>query len=133
MKNTFYLSLFFCLALISCSDNAVSPKMLEGSYEGIFIMTCTDCTPQSTDVVLDFDNSQFTGSSNSRNLPAIGTGAFSIKENNIQFTNASFWTADFDWSLILDGNYKCTFKEETLQLERKLGKHTYTYQLKKIK
>ena len=49
-------------------------------------MTCTDCTPQSTDVVLDFDNSQFTGSSNSRNLPAIGTGAFSIKENNIQFS-----------------------------------------------
>jgi hypothetical protein len=62
---------------------------------------------------LDFPN--FSGSSDIPKYPAIGQGTYySDNDANLRFTNQSLFTADFDWSLILNGDYITTMTGDSL-------------------
>ncbi len=54
-----------------------------------------------------------------------------VKGNNVEFNNECVWTAEFDWTLILSGEFQITSTSTELILERKMGDITDLYKLKR--
>ena len=130
MRALYYI--FSCILLSvlisSCTEEEITPNAIKGTYEGTFTQQSTNETAR---VSIELGSSSFTGSTNLRNFPAIGTGAFSIEGSQIQFTNASFWTADFDWTLILEGKFSYEVEDDKLILTKTEQGKTQTYVLTK--
>ena len=87
-------------------------QVLSGRYMGKFYRTGGD----TVNVSLLFTENNFSGSSDRPKYPAICNGTFSANKNGstntIQFDDVCMWTADFDWSLILDGEYDLKFNPD---------------------
>ncbi len=61
---------------------------------------------QTANVTLVLEYPNYSGTSDIPKYPAIGQGTYySDNEAKLRFTNKSLFTADFDWTLILDGDY----------------------------
>lgn len=126
-----FLAIIILFGLISCNDQNITPNNIEGAYEGTFSVIHPD-DQQSNVVTLEFDNGTFKGESTNPNHPALGTGAFRLKGSGITFTNASFWTANFDWNLILEGEFIIESNGNQLQLTKTINQTTYKYNLTKV-
>jgi hypothetical protein len=59
----------------------------------------------NSNVTLSFEGNKFSGSATNNQSPAICSGTFSTTENEIEFVNGCFFTANFDWTLILNGKF----------------------------
>lgn len=100
----------------------ISVSELRGEYTGTF-----ERDGEVANVELQFNNRQYTGYSEIAKFPAICKGEFTIKSNVIVFTNICPWTAEFDWSLILTGEWVYQFTGNTLTLTSSIGdKYTLT-------
>ena len=118
---TFYASAM--IFLISCSkNNDCSSNSISGRYTGTFkrYNTSVDKTAQ---VSIDFNKAIWTGSSEFPTYPALNTGTFSLAHNNetISFKNKAGWTADFDWTFILDGNFILHKNNDSLVFTKSYG------------
>lgn len=110
------LLILFALSFISAckKSNEVQTenKTLSGRYLGIFYRTGGD----TVNVSLLFIDNNFSGSSDRAKYPAICNGTFNIEKNSgassINFNDNCVWTADFDWSLILEGEYELSFNAD---------------------
>ncbi|MBL7770548.1 MAG: hypothetical protein JNK20_16330 [Flavipsychrobacter sp.] len=116
-------SAFFFLLLSSCSKNNDNPaNSLSGRYSGTFkrFNINSDITAQ---VSLNFNKNNWTGSSQYQTYPALHSGTFQVKDNNetISFTNKAGWTADFDWTYILDGNFILHKNNDSLVFTKSYG------------
>jgi len=116
MKLLFIL-LFVIPAITACKKSqdtipGTGDEILSGRYMGTFYRTTGD----TVNVSLLFTDNIFSGSSDRTKYPAICNGTFSMQKNNdaykIQFNDNCIWTADFDWSLILDGDYELVFNPD---------------------
>jgi hypothetical protein len=86
----------------------------------------------SSEMTLIFDNGRFTGISSKIKYPAICRGTYEIVGNKIKFANECFWTAEFNWGLILSGEYTYTKTNgELVSLVREEGENSYIYTLVK--
>lgn len=104
----------------------------EGKYSGYFVRSTGDDAGSPSEVVLMFSGNTFTGSSDTPKYPAICEGTFSIKEDKITFTNTCPWTAEFDWTLILNGEYVIYVDGDQVKFFRDYnGKSSDTYVLVK--
>ncbi|MGB0524461.1 MAG: hypothetical protein ACPGJS_15930 [Flammeovirgaceae bacterium] len=126
----FFLAVLLVIGLISCNEQDISPNALDGIYTGTFSVIQGNDT-QSTSVELEFEHGTFHGTSAQKNHPAIGTGAFRLDSDGIEFTNASFWTGDFDWNLILNGDYQIKIDGQHIELTKTFNQTTYRYYLVK--
>lgn len=103
--------ILFTIACNKSKENNTETEngSLSGRYIGIFYRTGGD----TANVALMFEANRFSGSSDKTKYPAICNGTFSLDKNGGGFTfhvdNDCVWTADFDWSLILDGDYELNF------------------------
>lgn len=108
--------------------------LVDGVYSGTFTLT-TPIGISSGDVTIEINGNRFAASGNSNRIPAGGSGTWSLDPDNhiIVFQDENFWTADFDWSLILSGNFIYTFDGNNLVLNRSVGDGSTTqkYELKK--
>lgn len=106
--------LIVCLAF-SCSDYS---DRIEGQYEGIF-----ERNGETANVKLNFSNGAFSGESpeNPGIFPSICKGDYSILRNSIEFKNECIWTAHFDWTLILSGEWEYDLNKNTLILTEENG------------
>ncbi|CDF79487.1 conserved hypothetical protein [Formosa agariphila KMM 3901] len=93
---------------------------LEGTYVGIF-----EREGITSQVELDFDNGTYIGESDTDRFPAICHGTYNIANNSLHFENLCYWTADFDWTLILYNNWTFTLEDNVLILTNSIG-DTYT-------
>lgn len=122
-----YKVILLLVALITafaCTNNEDTKVALEGTYTGTF-----EREGSSSEVTLYFDSETYSGKSDMTKFPAICDGNYSTTNNNtIAFKNTCLWTADFDWSLILDGEWTYTLTTTTLTLSKTNGD---TYTLKK--
>jgi hypothetical protein len=111
--------LFFILAItfISCEDkNVVENETIPyGTYTGKFSRSNIFGKYPQSNVVLTFSSSGFSGESDVVKYPGICNGTYTISGNEIDFSNGCFWTAEFDWSYILNGKFE--FIVEGNQLE----------------
>ena len=122
MKTKLVLLFCFLIGIVSCKrDLAITPIEINGKFIGTF-----ERKKIKAPVVLTFSNGSFDGSSEKTNFPAICKGTYTITNNRIRFENQCFWTADFDWTLILNDEWQFGLTTTTLTMKHKNGD---TYQL----
>lgn len=107
---------FILLAIACKKDKEVT--FSEGVYQGTFQRQTTAGGPLVS-VSLTFSNGQFSGQSNSpERYPVIGKGSYTATGDAITFRDSLYYTADFDWSLILAENYAYYTKGDSLIILR---------------
>ncbi|WP_373059806.1 hypothetical protein [Zunongwangia sp. H14] len=119
MKMYNFAICFITACLLSCDPGRYDESnnsILSGKYSGIFKRG-----EETGNVELDFYNHKFKGQSEKIKFPALCEGAYVIEKDSVYFENSCFWTAEFDWTLILNGAWKYETTEEELVLTNKLG------------
>lgn len=120
-------------ALSACNsvDNEF-PNLLEGRFIGTFERTDKGISQGIAEVSLILEDNRFGGSGGPNRYPTICQGTFALSRNTITFTNTCFFTADFDWSLILGGTYQISQEGEELVFRRSMGDLIDTYRLRRV-
>ena len=121
--------------LLSCDDSADELVMpvLNGAYEGTFTVEyLANGQTFSNPVTVNFSGDSYSSTSEADRFPAGGNGTFEMGENSVTFSDENFWTADFDWNLILSGEYTVTETDTQIILSAtKNDVGIYTYELMK--
>lgn len=137
-KTMKYILRLFTIALISLTifscqeEEPIGPTTLEGSYDGIFTVDYFDGGTFSNPVTITFNNGNYSSSSGENRRPAGGSGSYEITGNKIVFTDVNFWTAEFDWNLVLSGEYVLSQTRSSIIFgARKNEVGIYTYELDK--
>jgi hypothetical protein len=96
--------IIICLlsALTACKKEPTL-KSLNGTYKGTFSRVSVSRTPSN--VTLNFSDDTWSGESSEIKYPALCNGTFELNGNKVTFKNNCVWTAEFDWTLILNGEY----------------------------
>lgn len=105
----------FGLALLtgSCKKENNQPPVPEGTYTGTF----QRIGGPVSNVTLTFSGNSWSGQSDTPQYPAICQGSYSSTiEGDIVFEQDCFWTANFDWSLILNGEFDFTLNGRDIEL-----------------
>lgn len=125
MKTKIFLLLTLAITIIGCdNDDDITETNVDGNYIGVF-----ERAGNTSDVELNLNNGTWTGESETEKFPALCNGNYSISENIITFENACAWTADFDWTLILNDEWSYNLNGNTLVLTKANGdKYTLTKQ-----
>jgi len=110
---------------LGCSrkNKNIDRNNIEGQYVGTF-----ERNGNASNVNLNLSNNEFSGNSNVDRFPAICSGEYTISNDTIIFENACVWDADFDWSLILYGNWHYTYENNTLTMTKNADKYILTKQ-----
>ncbi|MGB4775197.1 MAG: hypothetical protein WBP45_08495 [Daejeonella sp.] len=141
------ISLITCIAFIvsvvGCSDKK-EPDTLNGKYTGVFYYSGPTPATLNFEAILPhpasitFSNNNYTSVGNNDHYPAGGSGTFKFLSENskqILFEDKNVWTADFDWNLVLNGEYKYELKKDSLILSKKINNtsNSYVYRLKRVR
>lgn len=141
----FSLIIFFSIItfLGACSEK-LNLVVIDGNYKGWFYYippNGTQITKSDEEIAVNLNGKEYTSSGSTNRVPAGGTGKYTVLNNNeVQFNDERIWTADFDWGLILNGNYKYEIKKDSLILTRNFEicpscntiNGLYQYRLKRI-
>jgi hypothetical protein len=131
MKSRWFIGLGMMVFALSCESDA-DVQLPPGKYTGYFVRSTQNSNGTPSEVTLLFTAGTFTGSSDVPKYPAICEGTFSINEDKITFANSCPWTADFDWTLILSGEYTINVDGDQVKFFRDYdGAQADTYVLKK--
>lgn len=128
MRTKFLTGVIFTLIFLlsSCQkDDLVT--IMDGQYKGTFTVTYSSGT-LSGPTILELKDGKFSCSGNTDRIPAGGSGTFASDNKKITFNDENFWTADFDWNLILKGEYDYTFDGNKLIIsaeKSRLGNYKY--------
>lgn len=117
------MRLVSCLLLLitvlatSCKKEATL-TIPDGTYTGTFKRVGPASTLISN-VTLTITGNKWEGESQYPNYPALCRGTFKIAgADQIIFENNCFWTANFDWTLILSKAYQIKREGNTLEIWR---------------
>jgi hypothetical protein len=131
MKTAFLLFIS-ALVLSACSKGIDEKNILAGTYYGTFQRTEGIGNKEIAKVSIKFTSAGYSGTSDKPRYPAICNGTYSINGNNISFTNSCAWTADFDWTLILNDDYTLKAYGDSIEISRQYaGQMSDIYKLKK--
>lgn len=130
------MKLIVCVIALSvilgaCKKNNENdlPRRIDGSYSGTFNRTGMD----TADVKLSFGENLYEGQSDMEKYPAICRGSFNLSQNLIVFADSCTWTANFDWTLILNGTYNISFQDnDAIRIWRTNGNITDEYLLRRM-
>lgn len=123
--------IFTLITLLSSCQKDDWKTIMDGTYKGIFTVTYSSGT-QRGEATLELKDGKFSCSGNSNRIPAGGSGTFVSDNKKITFNDENFWTADFDWNLILNGEYDYTFDGKKLIISaNKNSVGNYKYDLEK--
>lgn len=141
----FSLIIFFSvITLLGACSEKLNLTVLDGTYKGFFYYippNGTQLTKSESEISVNLGGKEYTSTGNANRIPAGGSGKYSVLVNNeIEFYDEKVWTADFDWGLILNGNYKYEVKKDSLILTRNFQicpscnttNGLYQYRLKRI-
>lgn len=134
MKQLSIICGVFLLMAFSCEE-PTSSRPSSGIYEGTFYYIASNGQQYNNAVEVRLSEySTYSSSAGSNRVPAGGNGRYQYLEGNyILFRDENIWTADFDWGLILSGEYRYTFDGENLTLVKsgQSGNTNYRYELRK--
>jgi hypothetical protein len=121
------LVLFVCiLSFICCKKNSDPVSVIPGGvYKGSF-QRQTMTGDKTADVTIQFSDSTFkvleagiAGYAGTHPYPIIGTGSYAaVDKGRLHFLNYGVFTAEFDWTVILAGDYRVTLSGKTLEIAR---------------
>ena len=125
----FFAIILFSFSFLSCKKE--NSQLSNGTYTGIFKVIYPSGT-YSGPVSISLNDSIYHCSRNSNRIPAGGSGSFSNINSKLTFKDINIWTADFDWNLVLEGEYDFSFDGISLKLwATKNNVGYYEYSLKK--
>lgn len=131
-----YISLFAIIGLLlwSCQKTATknSAQITNGVYVGTFMREGVNTPPSQ--VSLTFNDNTWSGTASQQNYPALCQGSFvqNSANNGIIFQDSCIWTADFDWSLILNSEFQLSEQNDTIIMKKSIGNGLHdVYKLKK--
>ena len=105
MRYLFFIIFCLTLSFTSCNKSTSNSIILNGTYSGTF-QRLTKSGGQISNVTITFSGNTWTGQSQYAKYPALCQGTYKeISADSISFENTCPWTAEFDWSLILNGDY----------------------------
>tara|TARA_R110002124_G_scaffold214111_3_gene380152 strand:- start:66 stop:443 length:378 start_codon:yes stop_codon:yes gene_type:complete len=125
MKPKVLILIGLIFVILSCNNDDENPQTeINGEYVGIF-----ERGGNNSSVELTFNNGNWSGESEIVKFPALCNGTYSNSGNVITFENACPWTAEFDWTLILGGEWNYSLNGNSLILTKTNGdKYTLTKQ-----
>jgi len=107
------------MVMFGCEEGEDIPlTKFEGTYTGTFQRTVGNEAGEISQVTVTFENNSWEGQSATPQYPALCKGTYLVKGNIISFENHCMFTADFDWTLILKGEYEMERSENTLTLTK---------------
>ncbi|WP_201978421.1 hypothetical protein [Hymenobacter rubidus] len=126
-------ALISLLLVAGCKKSTpASPAVsnLDGTYTGTFQRQTSGSSPISQ-VSLVFSGGEWSGTSQTPKYPGLCKGTYTVIGKKITFTNTCIWTADFDWTLILSGDYEFTATGNALEITKPGPSYTDIYRLSK--
>lgn len=132
MKRSLLTVLIFGSLSFSCQDDDPAVFHLEeGTYTGTFYRSSPNARWATAHVSLTIEGGRFSGSSDTPHYPALCEGSVvPVGADALRFSNDCAWTADFDWSFILDGTYQIQSADTGLVFYREYEGSVYdTYAL----
>jgi len=126
------ISILFTSFLFACNKNSNDNNSheLSGQYAGTFNRTGMDTAQIS---IFFKGDGRFGGTGGPLDYPSICGGHFQLNGNNLAVDDSCIWTANFDWTLIFDGNYSINFTgEKSVRIWRTNGNVTDEYLLFKL-
>lgn len=117
--------------LLSCDENNTDEivDLPIGNYKGQFIRSSPHTKYDPSNVTLTFTADRFFGESDKIKYPAICNGTYKLTGREIEFTNDCPWTAEFDWTYILNGKFELSVDGDELVMTKYFGGHTDLYKL----
>lgn len=124
------LFILLVATLTGCDETEIAK--LKGSYSGTFTYHSPEA-PKTGPVTVTFDGTSYSSTRNPDYIPAGGSGTFEFREKNtVKFEDQNMWTANFDWNLILNGEYDYEVKGDSLIITRSRNEvKLYEYRLKR--
>lgn len=104
--------LSFVLLFSACQKNNNTEQAFDihGRYKGSFTRTGMDTA--QVNILFNNDNT-FEGTSDKVQYPALCSGNFTWNGNSLVVNDTCTWIANFDWTLIFDGNYNISFTSQS--------------------
>jgi hypothetical protein len=131
MKTAFLILVICSTALCFSGCDKDKPVIQDGVYTGTFTVSYHS-GQQTGQTTLELSKGAFSCSGNANRFPAGGSGTYLVEHDKIIFSDTNFWTAEFDWNLILSGHYDYSFDGKRLTLSTTInGVATYKYELEK--
>jgi len=129
MTRSIIIILALLFTLSSCkSDHTDSFQISDNLYFGTFQRAPVWSTGDIAQISITFSSGTWTGISNKTHYPALCHGTYKIVNQKIIFTNDCVWTADFDWSFILSGEYDLKIVGHQIEFSKDYrGSSTDTY------
>lgn len=128
-----WLMLGLLMSLAACNDiEDVDPALLQGQFTGTFERIVDGQSLGVASISLLLEGNSFSGSGGPNRYPVICNGIFTVSGNRVSFANACFFTADFDWSLILNGTWQINQQGGELILRRSADSLVEVYRLQRI-
>jgi hypothetical protein len=122
------------LTSLACESNHSYPdKIPDGIYTGTFQRQQAFGGGEVAQVTLTFSENTWIGQSDKPKYPALCHGTYKLDKQKIIVTNDCPWTAEFDATLILGGDYEFNLNGNHLEIIRSfLGPSTDTWSDKYI-
>lgn len=106
-------------------DSSDNQTLANGLYKGTFNRAGMDTVNVSISVL----QGNYEGQSDRQFYPAICRGSFTKDNSSITFRDSCTWQANFDWTLILNGNYQLSENGTRVRIWRTNGAITDEYLL----
>jgi hypothetical protein len=115
------------LSSFSCeSPDSYPDKIPDGTYTGTFQRQLVTGNGEIANVSITFCSNTWSGQSDKSEYPALCNGTYKIEKQKIIFVNDCVWTAEFDWSLILGGEYNYVLEGAQLKITRYYQRQLFT-------
>ena len=134
MKKIFFGLTLLIFAAACETENLALSDLREGLYTGTFIRGTPTSLPKPVQVRILIGAGSFEGSSDEK-IPAICKRNFQLKnDSTINFTNDCSFTADFDWTYILQGDFAIKYEEPFVYLTKRYpdGQTYDVYKLERV-
>lgn len=123
------------LSTVACKKSSTIAAISDGIYSGRFIYRSQNMAYQYKEatVIITFTGQNYTSTWHSDYFPAGGTGTYSTSDNaRITFSDMGVHTANFDWNLILNGDYAYHYEGDSLVISKNITSLAgYEYRIKK--
>lgn len=113
--------LLFTLGLsLGCKKPDKVNVVNDGDYTGLLVVTnSAKSVPNTYPVVASLKNGRFNITYKNISKPAAGSGTYTFNKGLAVFANEGAYTADFDWNMILNGEYEIKSNATDLKLIKK--------------
>ncbi|QXU40033.1 hypothetical protein [Pedobacter sp. D749] len=125
MKAQICIFLFALILSLGCKKPTTVDVLLDGNYTGVLVITnSVKSVPVTRPISVSLKDGKFNIVPSADLKPSGGKGTYTFKNGIGYFTDEDIWTADFDWNMILNGEYNIRSSGVDLTLRKRFNAKT---------